>query len=240
MSVWSSTVTLPDRSNSWRLGCVNCSTFPRRSSVRSCRTGRRSQCGGAGSASVGLVSVTVDVSAASPAGFDEATIKAFRRVVGHIEREAGYFTSPDLEAGQWVFFDVKMGYGTVYRDTGLLPPEDDVRPSLSSTPRRSRLACLGVGACAGSWPGSTASGGCLGNLNCRRPTERGSTSPSRSRVRIPPGNENRRADCLADSRQTSGLCGRRMMDDHCYPLSSSGCSSAARSPGSTFASRPER
>jgi uncharacterized protein DUF7019 len=81
---------------------------------------------GAGSASVGLVSVTVDVSAASPAGFDEATIKAFRRVVGHIEREAGYFTSPDLEAGQWVFFDVKMGYGTVYRDTGLLPPEDDV------------------------------------------------------------------------------------------------------------------
>lgn len=80
----------------------------------------------AGSAGVGPVSVTVDVSAALPAGFDEATIKAFRRVVGHLEREAGYFTSPDLEAGQWIFFDVKMGYGTVYRDTGLLAPEDDV------------------------------------------------------------------------------------------------------------------
>lgn len=81
---------------------------------------------GAGSAGVGPLSVTVDVSAASPAGFDEATIKAFRRVFGHLEREAGYFTSPDLEAGQWIFFDVKMGYGTVYRDTGLLAPEDDV------------------------------------------------------------------------------------------------------------------
>jgi hypothetical protein len=81
---------------------------------------------GAGSASLGPVSVTVDVSTASPAGFDETTIKAFRRVVGHLEREAGYFTSPNLEAGQWIFFDVKMGYGTVYRDTGLLPPTDDV------------------------------------------------------------------------------------------------------------------
>jgi hypothetical protein len=81
---------------------------------------------GAGSASLGPVSVTVDVSTASPAGFDETTIKAFRRVVGHLEREGGYFTSPDLEVGQWIFFDVKMGYGTVYRDTGLLPPTDDV------------------------------------------------------------------------------------------------------------------
>jgi hypothetical protein len=81
---------------------------------------------GAGSAGVGPISVTIDVSTASPAGFDEATIKAFRRVVGHLEREAGYFTSPDLEAGQWIFFDVKMGYGTAYRDTGLLPQEDDV------------------------------------------------------------------------------------------------------------------
>lgn len=81
---------------------------------------------GAGSAGVGPISVTIDVSTASPAGFDEATMKTFRRVVGHLEREAGYFTSPDLEAGQWIFFDVKMGYGTAYRDTGLLPQEDDV------------------------------------------------------------------------------------------------------------------
>src|ERR1700722_4921354 len=44
---------------------------------------------GAGSASLGPVSVTVDVSTASPAGFDETTIKAFRRVVGHLEREGG-------------------------------------------------------------------------------------------------------------------------------------------------------
>lgn len=81
---------------------------------------------GAGTAGIGPVSVTVDVSAAPPPGFDEATIKAFRRVRGHLERGASCVTSPDLEAGQWVFFDVKMGYGTVYRDTGLLPPEDDV------------------------------------------------------------------------------------------------------------------
>jgi hypothetical protein len=81
---------------------------------------------GAGSVSVGPVSVTVDVSTVASAGFDEATMKAFRRVVGYLGRQAGYFTSPDLEAGQWIFFDVKMGYGTVYRDTGLLPPEDDV------------------------------------------------------------------------------------------------------------------
>jgi hypothetical protein len=81
---------------------------------------------GTASAGVGPVSVTVDVSAVSAAGFDEATIKAFRRVRGHLERDASYFTSPDLEAGQWIFFDVNMGYGTVYRDTGALPPEDDV------------------------------------------------------------------------------------------------------------------
>jgi hypothetical protein len=56
-----------------------------------------------------------------PAGFDDATVKAFRQVRGHLEREVGYFTSPDLEAGRWIFFDVKMGYGTVYRDSGLLP-----------------------------------------------------------------------------------------------------------------------
>jgi hypothetical protein len=67
---------------------------------------------GTGSAGVGPVSVTVDVSAAPTAGFDEATIKAFRRVRGHLERDASY--------------DVNMGYGTVYRDTGVLPPEDDV------------------------------------------------------------------------------------------------------------------
>jgi hypothetical protein len=70
--------------------------------------------------------VTVDVSAVSTAGFDEATIKAFRRVRGHVERDASYFTSPDLKTGQWIFFDVNMGYGTVHRDTGVLPPEDDV------------------------------------------------------------------------------------------------------------------
>lgn len=81
---------------------------------------------GTGSAGVGPVSLTIDVSAASSAGFDQETVKAFRRVRGHLECEAGYFTSPDLAAGQWIFFDVKMGYGTVYRDTGLLPPEDDV------------------------------------------------------------------------------------------------------------------
>ena len=47
------------------------------------------------------------------------------QVRGHLEHEVGYFTSPDLKAGRWIFFDVKMGYGTVYRDSGLLPPEDD-------------------------------------------------------------------------------------------------------------------
>ena len=36
------------------------------------------------------------------------------------------FTSPNLETGQWIFFDNNMGYGTVYRDMGALPPEDDV------------------------------------------------------------------------------------------------------------------
>jgi Family of unknown function (DUF7019) len=81
---------------------------------------------GAGSASVGPVAVKVDVSTTSPAGFDEATIKSFRRVVGHLEREAGSLTSPDLVVGQWISFNIKMGYGTVYRDTGLLPPADDV------------------------------------------------------------------------------------------------------------------
>jgi hypothetical protein len=54
---------------------------------------------GTGGVGVGPVSVTVDVSAASTAGFDEATIKAFRRVRGHLERDASYFTSPDLETG---------------------------------------------------------------------------------------------------------------------------------------------
>jgi hypothetical protein len=76
---------------------------------------------GTGSAGVGPVSVTVDVSAAPTAGFDEATIKAFRRVRGHLEHDASYFMSPDLETGQWIFFDVTMGYGTVYRDIGVLP-----------------------------------------------------------------------------------------------------------------------
>lgn len=65
--------------------------------------------------------MTVDVSAASPAGFDDATVKAFRQGRGHLEHELGYFTSPDLEAGRWIFFDVKMGYGTVYAIAGSCP-----------------------------------------------------------------------------------------------------------------------
>jgi hypothetical protein len=85
---------------------------------------------GMASAGMGTVCVTVDVSAASPAGFDEATVKVFRRVRGHLEREAGHFTSPELEAGPWIFFDVKMGYGTLYRATAAVPPGGRRRPVL--------------------------------------------------------------------------------------------------------------
>jgi len=81
---------------------------------------------GAGNVGVPSASIKLDVSTASSVGFDVKTIRAFRKMRRQTEREARYFTSPDLEVGWWIFFDVKMGYGTLYRDTGAVPPEDDV------------------------------------------------------------------------------------------------------------------
>jgi hypothetical protein len=71
-------------------------------------------------------SVTVDVSVASPAGFDDATVKAFRSGAWAPRTRSGLLHVIGSSGRGWIFFDVKMGYGKSYRDRGLLPAQDDV------------------------------------------------------------------------------------------------------------------
>lgn len=78
-----------------------------------------------GGLGLGSVSAKIDISAA-PSGTDEATITQLNRAVRYLEREAVYFSHSGLSPGRWIFFDLNMGYGTSYRDSGSPPKIDDI------------------------------------------------------------------------------------------------------------------
>lgn len=78
-----------------------------------------------GGLGLGPVSAKIDKSA-PPSGADEATTTLLNRAVRYLEREAVHFSHSELSPGRWIFFDLNMGYGTSYRDSGSPPKIDDI------------------------------------------------------------------------------------------------------------------
>ncbi|WP_369016248.1 SAVMC3_10250 family protein [Streptomyces hesseae] len=74
---------------------------------------------------VDLQVATVGLASAAPHTPTEAELRRLRQVRRHIEREVSHFYAPDLTTGEWVYFDLEMGWGTAHEDSEL-PDLDDV------------------------------------------------------------------------------------------------------------------
>jgi hypothetical protein len=80
-----------------------------------------------GNLSAGPISAKIDISDPSWTGPDGEASRKLAEVIKDLERRVKHFSSFDLYPGDWIFFDLKMGYGTSYRDSSPLPPAvDDV------------------------------------------------------------------------------------------------------------------
>jgi hypothetical protein len=80
--------------------------------------------------------VTAKLNISTPASASaQATITLLNQVVRHLEREAVHFLHPDLSPGRWIFFDLKMGYGTSHHDEEVLPEMDDIALFYGSSDR---------------------------------------------------------------------------------------------------------
>ncbi|MFF3625520.1 SAVMC3_10250 family protein [Streptomyces sp. NPDC002467] len=76
-------------------------------------------------AEVDLQVATVAVSSAQPRNPTDTELHRLRQVRRQLEREAAHFYAPDLATGEWIVFDVEMGWSTSHGDTAL-PDLDDV------------------------------------------------------------------------------------------------------------------
>ena len=74
---------------------------------------------------LGPVSASVEVST-SQGLVDVATVRQLNQVIRHLRPEAVHFTQKNLSRDKWIYFDLNMGYGTSYRDSGAPPAIDDV------------------------------------------------------------------------------------------------------------------
>lgn len=63
----------------------------------------------------------------------EAELHKLRQVRRDIEREAAHFYAPDLTTGDWIYFDLRMGWSTSHEDSAL-PDLDDVLLFFGSLP----------------------------------------------------------------------------------------------------------
>jgi hypothetical protein len=77
-----------------------------------------------GGLGLGPVSAKINISAPPSEANEETT--ALNRAVRYMEREAVHFSHSELSLGRWIFFDLNMGYGTSYRDSGSPPKIDDI------------------------------------------------------------------------------------------------------------------
>ncbi|HEY7263466.1 MAG TPA: SAVMC3_10250 family protein [Trebonia sp.] len=77
-----------------------------------------------GGLALGPVSAKIDVSPPSSEA-DESTA-LLNQAVRYLEREAVDFSYSALNPGKWIFFDLNMGYGTSYKDSGIHPKIDDI------------------------------------------------------------------------------------------------------------------
>ncbi|WP_329621489.1 SAVMC3_10250 family protein [Streptomyces sp. NBC_01255] len=77
------------------------------------------------SAEVDLQVATVAVSPAPPRNPTESELHRLRQVRRQLERESSYFHAPGLAVGEWIVFDLEMGWSTSHEDSKL-PDFDDV------------------------------------------------------------------------------------------------------------------
>lgn len=77
------------------------------------------------SVEVDLQVATVGLGPRAPLTPTEAELRRLRKVQQHLEREASLFHAPHLTSGEWVYFDLEMGWGTSHEDSDL-PDLDDV------------------------------------------------------------------------------------------------------------------
>jgi hypothetical protein len=82
---------------------------------------------------VDLQVATVAIGPGAPLTPTESEVRRLRKVQQHLEREASHFYAPRLTAGDWVYFDVDMGWGTSHEDSEL-PDLDDVLLFCGSLP----------------------------------------------------------------------------------------------------------
>ncbi|RPK92707.1 MULTISPECIES: SAVMC3_10250 family protein [Streptomyces] len=76
-------------------------------------------------AEVDLQVATVAVSPAPPRNPTDTELHRLRQVRRQLEREAAHFYAPELATGEWIVFDVEMGWSTSHGDSDL-PDLDDV------------------------------------------------------------------------------------------------------------------
>ncbi|WP_373303614.1 SAVMC3_10250 family protein [Streptomyces cinnamoneus] len=77
------------------------------------------------SAEVDLQVASVALSPAPPRNPTESELHRLRKVRRQLEREAAHFYAPELATGEWIFFDIEMGWSTSHEDSAL-PDLDDV------------------------------------------------------------------------------------------------------------------
>ncbi|MFJ5901531.1 SAVMC3_10250 family protein [Streptomyces sp. NPDC093064] len=74
---------------------------------------------------VDLQVATVGLGPGTPLTPTDAELRRLRDVQQHLEREASHFHAPHLKTGEWIYFDLEMGWGTSHEDSDL-PDLDDV------------------------------------------------------------------------------------------------------------------
>ncbi|MCX5057126.1 SAVMC3_10250 family protein [Streptomyces sp. NBC_00452] len=82
---------------------------------------------------VDLQVATVAIGPGAPLTPTESELRRLRKVQEHLGREASHFYAPHLNAGDWVYFDLDMGWGTSHEDSAL-PDLDDVLLFCGSLP----------------------------------------------------------------------------------------------------------
>ncbi|WP_369075295.1 SAVMC3_10250 family protein [Streptomyces calidiresistens] len=76
---------------------------------------------------------TVGLEPGAPLTPTEAELKRLRKVQRHLEKEVSHFHAPHLRTGEWIYFDLEMGWGTSHEDS-TLPDLDDVLLFCGSLP----------------------------------------------------------------------------------------------------------
>ncbi|WP_406110913.1 SAVMC3_10250 family protein [Kitasatospora purpeofusca] len=81
-----------------------------------------------------LPGASVEIGTPSPRGPSEAELNRLRQVRHELRNRMSHFYAPDLRTGEWIHFDLRMGWSTTHKDSDL-PDLDDVLIFFGSLPR---------------------------------------------------------------------------------------------------------